>query len=37
MYRSAWKIPFIDNYLLKKVKDATEGTKKKIIKTWSRR
>ena len=37
MSRSAWKIPFIDHYLLKKVKDATEGTKKKIIKTWSRR
>ena len=37
MSRSAWKIPYIDHYLLKKVKDATEGTKKKIIKTWSRR
>lgn len=37
MTRSAWKIPFVDGYLIKKAKVALEDPKKPIIKTWSRR
>lgn len=37
MTRSAWKIPFVDGYLLKKAKVAAEDPKKPVIKTWSRR
>ena len=37
MPRSAWKLPFIDGYLLKKVQEAQESKKNKPIKTWSRR
>lgn len=37
MTRSAWKIPFVDGYLIKKAKVAAEDPKKPIIKTWSRR
>jgi small subunit ribosomal protein S19 len=37
MPRSSWKIPFVDGYLLKKVKDYNVSSKKQIIKTWSRR
>lgn len=37
MPRSTWKIPFIDAYLIKKVRDYNESSKKQIIKTWSRR
>ena len=37
MTRSAWKIPFIDGYLIKKAKVAAEDPKKPMIKTWSRR
>ena len=37
MPRSSWKIPFVDGYLLKKVKDYNGSSKKQIIKTWSRR
>jgi small subunit ribosomal protein S19 len=37
MGRSLKKGPFIDGYLLKKVEDMTNATKKAIIKTWSRR
>jgi len=37
MARSSWKIPFIDAYLLKKVKDYLKSHKKQVIKTWSRR
>lgn len=37
MTRSAWKIPFVDGYLIKKAKVANEDPKKPIIKTWSRR
>lgn len=37
MTRSAWKIPFVDGYLIKKAKTASEDPKKPIIKTWSRR
>lgn len=37
MTRSAWKIPFVDGYLIKKAKVASEDPKKPIIKTWSRR
>lgn len=37
MPRSAWKVPFVDGYLLKKARDYVESSKKPIIKTWSRR
>ena len=37
MTRSAWKIPFVDGYLIKKAKVAAEDPKKQMIKTWSRR
>ena len=37
MPRSVWKGPFVDGYLLKKAKAAREDTKRKPIKTWSRR
>ena len=32
MTRSAWKIPFVDGYLIKKAKTASEDPKKPIIK-----
>ena len=37
MGRSLKKGPFIDGYLLKKVEDLNESSKKVVIKTWSRR
>ena len=37
MPRSSWKIPFVDGYLLKKVKDYNGSSKKPVVKTWSRR
>ena len=37
MPRSSWKLPFVDGYLLKKVKDYNGSSKKPIIKIWSRR
>jgi small subunit ribosomal protein S19 len=37
MARSLKKGPFIDASLEKKVKEAVEGNKKEVIKTWSRR
>jgi small subunit ribosomal protein S19 len=37
MARSAWKIPFVDGYLIKKAKASVEDPKKPIVKTWSRR
>jgi small subunit ribosomal protein S19 len=37
MGRSLKKGPFIDGYLLKKVEDMNNATKKVMIKTWSRR
>jgi small subunit ribosomal protein S19 len=37
MGRSLKKGPFIDGYLLKKVEDMNNATKKVVIKTWSRR
>ena len=37
MPRSLKKGPYIDPKLEKKVKDMGKGTKKKVIKTWSRR
>jgi small subunit ribosomal protein S19 len=37
MTRSTWKIPFVDGYLIKKAKVASEDPKKPIIKIWSRR
>ena len=37
MARSAKKGPFIDDSLLKKVEPVRAGSKKDVIKTWSRR
>ena len=37
MPRSIKKGPFIDDHLLKKIKDAITTGSKKVIKTWSRR
>lgn len=37
MPRSSWKLPFVDGYLLKKVKEYNDSSKKQIIKIWSRR
>ena len=37
MPRSLKKGPYIDPKLEKKAKDMGKGTKKKVIKTWSRR
>ncbi|MVP02253.1 MULTISPECIES: 30S ribosomal protein S19 [Paenibacillus] len=37
MGRSLKKGPFIDGHLMKKVEEQTEGSKKTVIKTWSRR
>lgn len=37
MTRSAWKGPFIDSHLLKKVEEAHKSGKNSIIRTWSRR
>lgn len=37
MARSSKKPPFVDGYLLKKVKEYISSSKKQIIKTWSRR
>jgi small subunit ribosomal protein S19 len=37
MSRSAWKVPFVDGYLVRKAKTSVEDPKKPIVKTWSRR
>jgi len=37
MPRSAWKIPYVDGYLLKKSRDYNNSSKKQIVKIWSRR
>ncbi len=37
MPRSLKKGPFVDDHLIKKVKELNESGTKKIIKTWSRR
>jgi len=37
MARSVKKGPFIDDHLLKKVKERIEKKDRKVIKTWSRR
>ena len=37
MGRSLKKGPFIDDHLLKKIKELNKSNKKKVIKTWSRR
>ncbi|MFT6106203.1 MAG: small subunit ribosomal protein S19 [Rickettsiales bacterium] len=37
MPRSSWKLPFVDGYLLNKVKEYNGSSKKQIIKIWSRR
>jgi small subunit ribosomal protein S19 len=35
--RSVWKGPFVDGYLIKKVKALLESGRRDSIKTWSRR
>jgi len=37
MARSIWKGPFVDHYLIKKAREASESSRKTVIKTWSRR
>ncbi len=37
MARSSKKLPFIDEHLMKKVKNLKESGKNEVIKTWSRR
>ncbi len=37
MARSSKKLPFIDEYLMKKVQKVKESGKNEVIKTWSRR
>ena len=37
MSRSVWKGPFVDSYVLKKVRHNSEIGQKKPIKVWSRR
>lgn len=37
MSRSAWKMPFVDGYLIKKADVARESGRNQVIKTWSRR
>ncbi|MDR3179710.1 MAG: 30S ribosomal protein S19 [Holosporaceae bacterium] len=37
MTRSVWKGPFVDGYLIKKVKALLESGRRDSIKTWSRR
>jgi small subunit ribosomal protein S19 len=37
MSRSSKKPPFVDGYLLKKVREYLSSSKKHVIKTWSRR
>ena len=37
MARSLKKGPFVDESLMKKVKEMNENNKKTVIKTWSRR
>jgi small subunit ribosomal protein S19 len=37
MPRSAWKLPYVDGYLLKKTREHITSNKKGIIKIWSRR
>ena len=37
MPRSLKKGPYVDGKLLKKIEKMNEGSKKKVIKTWSRR
>ena len=37
MPRSAWKVPFVDGYLLKIARDYVNSSKKPIVKIWSRR
>ena len=37
MSRSRKKVPFIDDYLLKRVVSLNEAGERKVIKSWSRR
>ncbi|MFH1018466.1 MAG: 30S ribosomal protein S19 [Pseudomonadota bacterium] len=37
MGRSTHKGPFVDAYLMKRIKEADQAGQKKVIKTWSRR
>ena len=37
MPRATWKGPFVDGYLLKKAEKASGGSRREVVKTWSRR
>lgn len=37
MARSLKKKPFVDEHLFNKIKEMNKGSKKTVIKTWSRR
>lgn len=37
MARAVWKGPFVDGYLIKKVKQMLDSGESKLIQTWSRR
>lgn len=37
MPRSVKKGPFVDHHLMAKVEKGSEGTRKQVVKTWSRR
>lgn len=37
MARSVWKGPFVELSLLRKAEEMQDGSKKQVIKTWSRR
>lgn len=37
MSRSIWKGPFVDGYLIKKVRKVMESGRSEMIQTWSRR
>ena len=37
MPRSVKKGPFVDSHLLNKIQEMNKGSKKQVIKTWSRR
>ncbi|HZA50535.1 MAG TPA: 30S ribosomal protein S19 [Myxococcaceae bacterium] len=37
MARSIKKGPFVDAHLMKKVEEMAKGSKKQVVKTWSRR
>ncbi len=37
MPRSSWKVPYVDGYLLNKVREYNNSPKKQVVKIWSRR